>query len=193
MRQITQCEDSGAVFSPGLEPHVKKPISFIKNQHLQALHRTGQVQTVRFPLKHVLQTSWSSNYNVGSETRDSNENTKPSSGVVYVMFWRRSVCLNSSLRVLIMFGATFVGEIYSSYVCPLTSSSSLSENTLNLCLHTLDPWTFPHPLLDYCHQSVKSAYKTNIQTTLKTKGGKQVLIYTGLVQSFVDLNWVQLL
>lgn len=91
MCQLTQCEDSGALFSPGFEPHIKKPIGFIKNQHFQALHQTGQVQTVRLPLKHVLQTSWSSNYNVGSETRDSGEDTKPSSGVFYVMFWKRSV------------------------------------------------------------------------------------------------------
>lgn len=133
MCQITQCEDSGALFSPGLKPHIKKPISFIKNQHFQALHPTGQVQTVRFPLEHILQTSWSSNYNVGSETPDSNEYTKPSPGEFYVTFWKRSACLNSSLRVLIKF-EVFVDEMHSSYICPLTSSSSLSlENTFNLC------------------------------------------------------------
>lgn len=101
MCQITRCEDSGALFSPGLEPHIKKPISFIKNQHFQALHRTGQVQTVRFPLEHILQTSWSSNYNVGSETRDSNENTKPSSGVWGLCWWNLFIlCLSTYIKQL---------------------------------------------------------------------------------------------
>lgn len=69
--QITQYKDSEASFSPGFKAHIKEPISFIKNQHFQTLHWTGQVQAVCFPLEHILQASWSRNYNVGSETHES--------------------------------------------------------------------------------------------------------------------------
>lgn len=83
--QITQ--DSGAPSSPGFKTHIKEPISFIQNQHFQTPHWTGQVQTVCFPLEHVLQTSWSGNYNVGSETHESATKT-PWSWLCYGMFKR---------------------------------------------------------------------------------------------------------
>lgn len=47
---------------------------------------------------------------------------QPSFGLVCVMFWRSSVGFNSRSRVC----TTLVNKMYSSYLCPLTPSSSLT-------------------------------------------------------------------
>ena len=57
-----------ARFSPGFEPHVEKSVGLIENQHVQTLYITGQVQTIRLPPEHVLQTARSRDHNVRSET-----------------------------------------------------------------------------------------------------------------------------